>query len=171
MARLVLVVALLVAVPVSAYALGSARNPRTGDVGVGLELGYPANGITVNTYLGRELSLQIDGTVWTRHDWLGVGARVDLLWWMPRLVDLGWGDLVWMWGPGANVFWYDWKGPGKVDGYMHLGLELPVGLGLRFGKVPMDVTLEAVPVFRVVGPDGLDFDFGLGGALNVRWYF
>jgi hypothetical protein len=171
MSRLVFVLALLAASPSTSYAFGSARNPGAGDVGVGLELGYPANGITVNTYLGRDLSLQIDGTVWTRHDWLGLGARVDLLWWMPRLVDLGWGDLVWYWGPGGNVFWYEWQGRGDVDGFVHLGAELPVGIGVRLGKVPMDLTLEVVPVFRVLGPGGLDFDFGLTAAFNARWYF
>lgn len=171
MFRLLLLLSLLLALPTVAQALPSGRTPHAGFVGVGVELGYPANGITVNTYLGHDLSLQIDGTVWSRHDWLGLGVRLDLLWWMPRLADLGWGDLVWYWGPGANMFWYDWKGRGDVEGYAHVGAELPVGIGFRFGKVPMDLTLEIVPVFRIVGHDGLDFDLGLAGALNVRWYF
>ena len=171
MPRFLLLTALLLALPSTAWAFRSARSPHAGDVGVGVELGYPNNGLTVNAYLSHELSLQIDGTVWTRRDWLGLGFRLDLLWWMPRLADMGWGDLVWYWGPGANLFWYDWRGPGQVEGYLHLGVELPVGLGIRFAKVPMDVTLEVVPVFRIVGPDGVDFDLGVGGALNVRWYF
>jgi hypothetical protein len=171
MPRLLLLAALLLALPAPAWAFRSARSPHAGDVGLGVELGYPANGITVNAYLGSDFSLQIDGTVWSRHDWLGLGARVDFLYWMPRLADAGWADFVWYVGPGANVFWYDWRGRGEVDGYTHLGAELAVGTGLRFTKVPIDLMIEGVPVFRILGPDGLDFDFGLGVALNCRWYF
>jgi len=166
---LLLALALTLAAPVAASA--RSFDSHAGRFGLGVELGYPSNGITTNTFLARDWSLQIVGTIWTRHDWLGLGARVDALWWMPALARVGWGDLVWYWGPGGNVFWYDWKGKGDVDGYVHLGAELPVGIGLRFSKVPIDLMLEVVPVFRVLGHGGLDFDFGIAGALHARWYF
>lgn len=161
--------ALLVITPRAAEAGPNIQS--SGKLGLGIALGYPNNGISVNTFLGQNMSLQIDGTIRSKDDWLGIGARADLLFWMPQLASLGWADVAWYWGPGANVHWFSWKGKGDADSYVGVGAELPVGIALQFSKLPIDLALEAVPVLGILGTDGVDIDFDIVGALKARWYF
>ena len=144
---------------------------KTGRLGLGVELGFPGNGVSANWFMGKDVSLQIDGTIWSREDWMGFGARVDLLWWMPRIKRWRWADLVWYWGPGGHAFWFDWHGSGEVEAYLGVGAELPAGAGFQFRRAPIDLMLEVVPVMHVLGEHGVDLRFGVAGALAARWYF
>ena len=102
--------AFVVAAPRAAEAGPNIQS--SGKLGLGVALGYPHNGISFNTFLGKSMSLQIDGTIRSRHDWLGIGVRADLLFWMPQIASLGWADVAWYWGPGGNVHWFSWQGKG-----------------------------------------------------------
>ena len=161
--------AFVVAAPRAAEAGPNIQS--SGKLGLGVALGYPHNGISFNTFLGKSMSLQIDGTIRSRHDWLGIGVRADLLFWMPQIASLGWADVAWYWGPGGNVHWFSWQGKGDADAYVGVGAELPVGIALQFSKVPIDLALEGVPVLHILGSNGVNIDFDIGGALKARWYF
>ena len=163
-AALVLAGALL-ALPASAAAT-EVGNSRT--FGLGLVLGYPDVGLSINYFLSSTTSLQIDPLLrfhnasGTDHDNLAIGGRFDILFWMPRLASFSAADLSWYWGPGVNL------GLGLGDhGDLGLGAELPVGIGLRFHGAPVDLNIEAVAVLHLID----NVDFGIAGALTVRYYF
>jgi hypothetical protein len=148
-----------------------AEGVGKGAFGAGIQTGFPGNGFSFNWFLAEQTSLQVDATLWLRDDWTGLGARVDYLWWMPELKRWPYVALLWYWGPGGNLFSWSYSGKGSADGYLGLGAELPVGLGLRFTKVPIDVNLEAVPVLQILGSGGTDVDLAIAGVLNARYYF
>jgi len=147
--------------------LASATEVGTSNkFGLGVVAGYPDLGVSINYFLSGATSLQIDPTLHLDsgegNDKVGLGGRVDLLFWMPALASFSAADLRWYWGPGGNV------GLGLGDnGNFGLGAELPVGIGLQFNGAPIDLNLEAVPVLHIIE----DVEFGIGGALNARYYF
>ena len=76
-------------------------------------------------------------------------------------------NLSWYIGAGVGYFWSDWgrhneknKNDEKVD------LRVPVGLDLDFAK-QWDVYLQVIPSLRV----GDNVDFGINGALGIRYFF
>lgn len=150
----------------------SAENPhRSGNFGAGLVLGYPDMGASLNYFMSNGTSLQIDPVLVLRDNAgndkdngsKGVGGRVDLLFWPSTIHSWRTVDLDWFFGPGANVY--------VTGNGFALGAELPVGIGLAFKKAPIDLNLEGVPVLRLIDSDGVDLRFGIGGALNARYYF
>ncbi|MBN1945946.1 MAG: hypothetical protein JW797_09740 [Bradymonadales bacterium] len=160
-------VAMLASIPATA----GPNVQSAGNVGVGVQLGFPGNGLSVNWFITGGTSLQVDLSIWLKEDWMGFGGRVDYLFWPGALASWGWGDLVWYFGPGGNVFLFTWDGPGDADSYIRVGAELPVGIGLQFTGAPVDLNLEAVPILQILGNDGVDIDFDIAGVLNCRYYF
>ena len=172
MRRVILLFSLLAAFSLAAPAAYAGSNIQSaGNFGLGLHVGYPGNGLSANYFLTQKTSLQADLSLWFGGDWLGVGGRLDFLWWPTTLASWQFADLAWFWGPGVNVFSYSWKGSGSHDAYVGVGVELPIGIGFQFKKVPIDLNLEAVPVLVVVGEHGTGVVFGIAGGLNARWYF
>lgn len=152
-------------------ALAGDNIQSPGKFGIGVELGFPGNGISMNWFMTQGTSLQIDFSIWLKSDWTGFGGRVDYLFWPGNIASWGWSDLVWYVGPGGNVFFFDWDGPGENDSYVRVGAELPIGIGFQFKGAPVDLTVEAVPILQILGNDGVDFDFDIAGVLNCRYYF
>lgn len=144
-----------------------------GSFGAGVQLGFPGNGLSFNYFSGSSVSIQVDATLWLKDNWTGLGARVDLLWWQTPLARMNGADLLWYFGPGANLFSFSWSGDGPHDddSYVGLGVEFPVGIGFRFTGVPIDLNLEGVPILRILGSDGTDIGFDIAGVLNARYYF
>lgn len=170
MKRLVALSVMLAAVAMTTAA--AAENPhRSGNFGAGLVLGYPDMGASLNYFMSNGSSLQIDPVLVLRdnagndkdNSSKGAGGRVDLLFWPSTIHSWSSVDLDWFFGPGANLY--------VTGNGFALGAELPVGIGLAFKKVPIDLNLEAVPVLRLIDSDGVDLRFGIGGALNARYYF
>jgi len=160
---------LLMLTPGLVFAGSNIQSP--GKFGAGLQLGYPHNGLSFNYFIASAASIQVDASVWLKNDWNGFGVRADLLWWQSPLARPDFADLVWYFGPGANLFSFTWKGKGDNDGYVGIGAEFPVGIGLQFKKAPIDLNLEAVPVLHVIGSEGVNLDFDVAGLLNGRYYF
>jgi len=149
----------LVALPATSSASEIGTSQR---FGIGLVLGYPDIGLSINYFFSSSVSLQVDPTLHLGRDNNAVGGRVDLLFWMPRLATWEVANLRWYVGPGANLG----LGLGNNGGF-GLGAELPTGIGLQFNSVPIDLNLEAVPVLYIIE----ELHFGIGGALNARYYF
>jgi hypothetical protein len=149
----------LIALPTKANASEIGGSER---FGIGLVVGYPDIGLSINYFFSSSVSLQIDPTLHLGDHNNAIGGRVDLLFWMPKLATWEVAELLWFVGPGANL------GLGLGDnGSFALGVEFPVGIGLRFNSVPIDLNLEAVPRLYLVE----DVVFRFGGALNARYYF
>ncbi|OGQ79169.1 MAG: hypothetical protein A2289_03200 [Deltaproteobacteria bacterium RIFOXYA12_FULL_58_15] len=149
----------LIALPTSATAGEIGGSER---FGIGLVVGYPDVGLSINYFFTSSVSLQIDPTFYLGDHDDAIGGRVDLLFWMQKLAAWEVAELLWFWGPGANLG----LGLGNHRRYA-FGIEFPVGIGLRFYRAPIDVNLEAVPRLYLVE----DTVLRIGGALNARYYF
>ncbi|MEB2312883.1 MAG: hypothetical protein OZ921_19145 [Sorangiineae bacterium] len=142
---------------------------QSGKFGLGAVVGYPGLGVSMNYFLSSGSSLQLDPVLYLRDSGghgdahVGFGGRVDYLFWPSKLHSWSSTDLVWFFGPGANLY--------LGNGGFGLGAELPVGLGLTFNKASIDLNVEGVPVLHVLDDDGVNLAFGIGGALNARYYF
>lgn len=169
-AQILPIIGLMTVLTLAPEALAASK-VGSGSFGAGVQLGYPGNGLSFNYFMASDVSIQVDATIWLKDKWTGLGVRVDLLWWQAPLARWSGADLLWYFGPGAHIFMWDWKGDGKGDNYLGLGVEFPVGIGFRFSKVPIDLNLEAVPVLSIIGNNGTDVDFGIAGVLNARYYF
>jgi len=149
----------LIALPTNATASEVGASQR---FGIGLVVGYPDIGLSINYFFASAVSLQIDPTLHLDDHNDAIGGRVDLLFWMPKLASWEVAELLWFVGPGANLG----LGFGN-NGSFALGVEAPIGIGLRFNGVPIDLNLEAVPRLYLIE----DTAFRFGGALNARYYF
>lgn len=142
-----------------------------GKMGVGIELGYPFNGVSVNSFVTKTWSVQIDGAFWISDEWTSLGARVDALMWQDPLARFRNVNFLWYFGPGLNLFWHTHRKQNHDRNYIGLGGELPVGIAVQFHPVPIDLTLEGVPIVHLVGDNGLGMDVEMAGAFHARYYF
>jgi hypothetical protein len=145
-------------------------------IGLGLTLGYPSVGLGANFYFQPRVSLQLDVTWGWRADNSGLFTRGDVLFWMPRLAGGGAGELTWYVGPGLFLgfaggrYCRGYGGGYCGNGVLYLGAEAAIGVAWRFARVPIDLTIEAVPRLGLFdGSGGLWFD--VGGAFHARYYF
>lgn len=169
-----LVVATAMAAPSAVLAqvspIGHGRN-----IGLGLVFGWPNVGLSLNAFVSNLNSLQVDLT-WSYRSARGYyGARVDFLFWMPRITSSAALDLRWYLGPGVNLGvvngLYDRPDGKHYDGGFFLEAEVPIGIALQF-KFPLDVTLEAIPrLYLVDSTYGAYLGLDLAAAANVRYYF
>ena len=140
-----------------------AEDPHaSGKFGVGVVAGYPDLGLSLNAFLTDTTSLQINPVASIGED-PGFGGRLDWLFWPSTIASSDALDVDWFIGPGANFYAGEWG--------FGLGAELPVGIGLAFQAVPIDLNLEAVPILHLIDDDGVNPGFGIAGALNARYYF
>ena len=164
--------ALALTLGLSSPAQAGSNIQSKGEFGLGVALGYPGNGLSMNYFLSDKTSIQADVTLWVPGgNWFGVGMRADFLWYPVRIAGWDWADLIWYWGPGVNFHYFNWSGPGSSAGYAAIGVELPVAIGFQFKKVPVDLNLEAVPILNILGNGGVAVGFGIAGVLNARYYF
>jgi hypothetical protein len=135
---------------------------QAGNFGVGIVGGIPDVGLSLNYMITDCSSLQLDPViVWG--DEGGLGGRLDYLFW-PSTIATGTAlDLVWFFGPGVRFF--------VGDNGFALGAELPVGLGLAFKEIPLDINLEGIPALHILDDRGAHPDLSLGVAFNARYYF
>lgn len=138
--------------------------------GIGAALGYPFNGLSMNYFLERNMSLQIDPALrlYSYGGYSGglVGARVDLLFYPATLATGRVAQLKFYVGPGANFA----LGLGNFRGFF-LAAEAAVGLTVQFQRAPVDIAFELVPILAILSSGGVDVGVGIGGALHVRYYF
>lgn len=146
------------------FATSASAEPahQAGQFGVGIVGGIPDVGLSLNYFFTDTTSLQINPVVaWG--DPGGVGGRIDYLFWPSSIAHGSALDLVWFFGPGGRFF--------VGDHGFALGAELPVGLGLAFNEIPLDINLEGIPALHVLDDRGVEPDLSLGVAFNARYYF
>jgi hypothetical protein len=169
--NLLVAAALMASFTVSPVAQAASNVQSAGKFGVGVQVGYPIEGISMNWFMTQNTSLQFGVALWLKDDRTAIGGRVDYLWWMPKLAKWHWGRLGWHWGPGAALFSWPRNGKWNGEGFVRLGAELAVGIGLQFSEVPIDVNLEAVPVLWIIQGDGVETHVDVGTVLNARYFF
>lgn len=170
--RVLPVVAAMLALPSAAAAqsspIGAARR-----FGLGVVLGFPDLGLSLNPYLTERTSLQVDLSFAYRSDDRYALARADYLFWMPAIASSSWGDLRWYVGPGLYVgiptgLYYSTRGTFRERGFF-LGPEVAVGIGAAF-KFPIEVMLEVAPRLQLFDDEGFFVGLSFSGAIHVRYY-
>ncbi len=140
-------------------------------VGLGAVVGFPDNGVSFNYFFSQRVSLQADAGFHAGYEWLGFGVRVDALFWMPRLKDLGWSDLVWYFGPGGRVGFRSSGGhPARTD-TVGVGAEFLFGIGFQWHRAPIELLIDGGPVLNLIDPSGNNRVFSGTAALRFRYYF
>lgn len=155
---------LAISSPAQAQEIGRGRN-----FGLGVVAGYPGFGFSMNIFLNQRMSLQIDPLLFSSRGDLWAGARADLLFYPGRpIVNHRVYDLRWYLGPGLAL------AMNLSEAGLALVPEVPVGIGLQFKRVPIDLMLEAVPQFWLrVGDNGRHdrLHVWVAVAIHARYYF
>ena len=156
--------ALIAAVTAASFSKPVAADAahQAGHFGVGIVGGIPDIGLSLNYFMTDRTSLQINPVLILGDDG-GLGGRIDYLFWPSSIAQGDALDLVWFVGPGGRLF--------VGDNGFAVGAELPVGLGLAFNRIPLDINLEGVPALHVLDDRGVHPDLSLGVAFNARYYF
>lgn len=140
-------------------------------VGLGAVVGFPDNGVSFNLFFNERLSLQADAGLHVGSTWLGVGLRADVLFWMPKIKDLGWSDLVWYFGPGARVDLRTSGGNASQRNSFGLGAEFLFGIGFQWHRAPIELLVDGGPVLNLIDPAGYAQVFTGTVGLRFRYYF
>ncbi|MDR9419834.1 hypothetical protein [Gracilimonas sp.] len=135
--------------------MGQARG-EGGDLGIGVMLGEPT-GISVKSWNNERTAFSF-GAAWSfgRNDALHLHGDYLLHNWLSEVEE---GELAFYYGIGARL--------ALSDPDARLGLRIPVGLNYIIPEVPLDLFVEAVPIFNFTPST----DFDGNGALGIRYYF
>lgn len=125
-------------------------------LGVGVIVGEPT-GLSFKYWTGE--STAYDGAVaWSFGKEDALHLHTDILFHNPHLIEVSKGSLPVYYGIGAKL---------KLEDKSKLGVRIPVGIAYQFAKAPFDIFLEIVPLLDLAPAT----DFGLNGAIGVRYYF
>ncbi len=79
--------------------------------------------------------------------------------------------LNWFWGVGAHVgFWDVGRNPNVNETYTGsiIGLDGILGLEYTFDEIPLNLSLDILPTFNLIGYSGWG---GINGGLSIRYVF
>jgi hypothetical protein len=79
--------------------------------------------------------------------------------------------LNWFWGFGAHAgFWDAGMNPNVDDTYTGsiIGVDAIVGLEYTFDEIPLNLSLDLLPTFNLIGYTGWG---GINGAISIRYVF
>jgi hypothetical protein len=79
--------------------------------------------------------------------------------------------LNWFWGLGAHAgFWDTGMNPNVDETYSGsiIGADAIIGLEYTFDEIPLNVSLDLLPTFNLIGYTGWG---GINGALSIRYVF
>ena len=79
--------------------------------------------------------------------------------------------LNWFWGFGAHVGWWDaGRNPNVGETYVGsvIGADAILGLEYTFDDVPINLSLDLLPTFNLIGYTGWG---GIHGGLSIRYVF
>lgn len=140
-------------------------------VGLGAVVGFPDNGVSFNLFFNQRVSLQADAGFHAGVDWLGVGLRADALFWMPKIKDLGWSDLVWYFGPGGRFDVRTSGGNPSQSNAVGVSAEFLFGIGFQWHRSPIELLVDGGPVLHLIDPAGYAHVFSGTAAVRFRYYF
>ncbi|MDY0004034.1 MAG: DUF3996 domain-containing protein [Polyangia bacterium] len=156
----------LSSVPAQASEIGSNRK-----IGIGGMLGAPT-GLSLKVYFNPRHALDFGlGVGYWGGATVLVHGDYKLHFPLVRAPDF---DLPLYFGVGAKLtLWFTdhdhryWGSWGGHDGYVGVGIRVPVGIAFNLNRIPLDFFLEVVPgvgLFPGIG-------FFVDGAIGVRYYF
>lgn len=125
-------------------------------LGAGIILGEPT-GLCFKYWTGK--STAFDGAAaWSFGKKDALHLHADMLFHNSDLIKVSQGSLPVYYGIGARI---------RLEDKSKMGVRIPMGITYQFAKAPFDVFLEIVPLLDLAPAT----DFGLNGAIGVRYYF
>jgi hypothetical protein len=79
--------------------------------------------------------------------------------------------LNWFWGLGAHAgFWDAGRNPNVAETYVGsiVGVDAIVGIEYTFDEIPLNLSLDLLPTFNLIGYTGWG---GINGGLSIRYVF
>jgi len=149
---LVLTVALTAAV--------SGQDYRTS---LGLRAGLPY-GLTVKHFLGKYNA--VEGILASSWGGFVITGLFENEHWTGEYPGLNW-----FWGVGAHAgFWDAGRNPNVADTYIGsvIGVDAIAGLEYTFDEIPLNLSLDLLPTFNLIGYTGWG---GINGAISIRYVF
>ena len=135
-------------------------------LGVGVIVGEPT-GLSVKYWLDENQA--IDGALaWSFWDENGLQIHADYLWHNFDLLHVGEtsGQLPVYYGVGGRLKFKEDEGKGDHDHETVLSVRAPVGISYMFGRAPLEVFGEIVPVLDLTP----DVELDLNVAVGLRFY-
>ncbi len=140
--------------------VSSGQDYRTS---LGLRLGYPY-GLTVKHFLSKTNALEgILASSWGGFVATGLYENEH---WTGKYPALNW-----FWGVGAHAgFWDTGSNPNVDDTYTGsiIGADFIIGLEYTFDELPVNLSIDLLPTFNLIGYRGWG---GLNGAISARYVF
>ncbi len=137
---------------------------KKGRFGLGPSMGWPGIGLTTNTFVATDMSVQAD--LYPFWSFGGFALDVDYLFWLHDITKQDAFHLTWFAGPGAVLMVF--PGGKYYNGGAAGAFEGAVGLSMQFNDAPMDLNLQLSP--------GISFFSGGAGfwitsMISTRYYF
>lgn len=143
--------------------LSTSLNAQEYKTSLGLRAGLPY-GVTVKHFLNKENALE--GILASRWQGFIITGLYENEHWTGQYPGLNW-----FWGGGAHIgFWDAGNNPNLKSTYYGsvIGLDGVIGLEYTFDEVPINLSLDLMPTFNLLGYTGWG---GINGALSIRYVF
>jgi len=130
---------------------------------LGLRLGYPY-GLTVKQFLSKTNALE--GILASSWGGFVVTGLYENEHWTGQYPGLNW-----FWGVGAHAgFWDAIDHPNIDDDHIGsiIGADFIIGLEYTFDELPVNLSIDLLPTFNLIGYTGWG---GLNGAISARYVF
>ncbi len=140
--------------------LSSAQDYKTS---LGLRAGMPT-GLSVKHFLSKKNA--VEGVLAFSYSGFVVTGLYENEHWTGQYPGLNW-----FWGVGAYAgFWDSDKHPNIPDTYIGsiIGAAGVLGLEYTFDELPLNLSVDLMPTFHLIGHTGWG---GINGALSVRYVF
>ena len=146
--------------------LGTSLNAQEYKTSLGLRIGYPYYGITIKHFMNDYNA--VEGILGSSFNGFVATGLFENVHWTGKYPALNW-----YWGIGAHAGFWD-AGANKYitdknfTGGAVLGVDGGLGMEYTFDKIPLNLSLDAIPSVNLIG------SFGWGGiniGLSVRYVF
>jgi hypothetical protein len=130
---------------------------------LGIRLGYPY-GLTVKHFVSKKNALE--GILASSWGGFVATALYENEHWTGKYPGLNW-----FWGIGAHAgFWDQGNNPNIDETYVGsvIGADFILGLEYTFDELPVNLSIDVLPTFNIIGDTGWG---GLNGAISVRYVF
>lgn len=157
----------LLLVLIAVMGLTFAANAQNNDKAIGLRLGY-GNEISYQTPMGSnrlELDLGSLDALLYHYNWNFLSLTGTYQWVFGLPVD----GLGWYVGPGVMAGFYLSDYGDDYNG-LNIGIGGIIGLDYKFNGIPLQMSLDARPMYSVVHPKYFN-GIGYSAALGVRYTF
>ena len=138
----------------------NAQDYRTS---LGLRAGYPY-GLTIKHFLSKTNA--VEGILAGSYGGFIITGLYENEHWTGQYPGLNW-----FWGAGGHVgFWDAGRNPNLDDTHTGsvIGLDAILGLEYTFDEIPLNLSLDLLPSFNLIGYTGWG---GIYGALSIRYVF